>query len=135
MLGSMKTQSALTIFHFWYQKMICCFLFSYGSCSTPRSRTKRTARTQAKMICCFWLLQTTYMEEMKAGSTGPPVQLSPLSPINITRIQQFKHDDMHKFKLNISQRLARRLDHLYYANNIKNFKDSVTLALMCFFLL
>ena len=80
-LGSMKTESALTTFHFWYQKMIFRFLFSYGSCSKPRSRTKRTARTQTKIICCFWLLQTTYMAEMKAGSTGIPVQLTPLSPI------------------------------------------------------
>ena len=49
--------------------MIFTFLFSYGSCPRPRSRTKRSARTQTKIICCFWLLQT-----------GPPVQLSPLSP-------------------------------------------------------
>ena len=83
MLGSMKTESALKIFHFWYQKMIFSFLFSYGSCPGPRSRTKKTARTQTKIICCFWLLQTTYMTEMKAGSTGPPVQLTPLSPIKV----------------------------------------------------
>ena len=77
----MKTQSAFTIFHFWYQKMIFSFLFSYGSYPRPRSRTKRSVSTQTTIICCFWLLQTTYMEEMKAGSTGPPVQLTPLSPI------------------------------------------------------
>ena len=81
MLGSMTTRRAVTIFHFWYQKMIFSFLFSYGSCSRPRSRTKSSARTQTKIICCFWLLQTTQMEEMKAGSTGTPVQLTPLSPI------------------------------------------------------
>ena len=80
-LGSMKTRSTFTIFHFWYQKMIFSFLFSYGSCPRPRRRTKRSARTQAKIICCFWLLQTTYMEEIKAGSTCPPVQLTPLSPM------------------------------------------------------
>ena len=81
MLGSMKTRRAVTIFHFWYQKKIFLFSFSYGSCSRPRNRTKRSARTQTKIICCFWLLQTTHMEEMKAGSTGTPVQLTPLSPI------------------------------------------------------
>ena len=80
MLRSMKTRRAITIFHFWYQKMIFSFLFSYGSCFRPRSRTKRSAKTQTKIVCCFWLLQTTHMEEMKAGSTGPPVQLIPLSP-------------------------------------------------------
>ena len=37
---------------------------------------------KTKIICRFWLLQTTYMEEMKAGSTCPPVQLTPLSPTN-----------------------------------------------------
>ena len=35
------------------------------------------------IICCFWLLQTTYMEEMKGGSTGPPVRLTPLSPMQV----------------------------------------------------
>ena len=83
MLGSMKTRSAFTIFHFWCQKMIFSFLFSYGSCPRSRSRTKRSVRTQTKIICCFWLLQTTYMEEMKAGSTGPLVQLTLLSPIGL----------------------------------------------------
>ena len=72
----MKTRSAFTIFNFWYQKMIFSFLFSYGSCPRPRS----SAKTQPKITCCFWLLQTTYMEEMKGGSTGPPVQLTLLSP-------------------------------------------------------
>ena len=81
MLGSMKTRRAITVFHFWYQKMNFSFLFSYGSCFTPRSRTKRSAKTKTKIVCCFWLLQTTHMEEVKAGSTGPPVQLTPLSPI------------------------------------------------------
>ena len=80
-LGSMKTLSAFTIFHFWYQQMIFSFLFPYGSCPRPRSITKRSAKHKLKIICCFWLLQTTYMEEMKGGSTGPPVQLTPLSPI------------------------------------------------------
>ena len=70
-LGSMKTQSVFTIFPFWYQKMIFSFLFSYGSCPRPRSRTKRSARTQTKIVCCLWVLQTTYMEEMKAGLTDP----------------------------------------------------------------
>ena len=81
MLGSMKTGRAVTIFHFWYEKMIFSFSFSYGSCFRPRSRTKRSAKTHTKIVCCFWLLQTTYMEEMKAGSTGPPVQVTPLSPM------------------------------------------------------
>ena len=75
----MKTRSAFTIFHFWYQKMIFSFLISQGSCPRPRGRTKRSVRAQTKIICCFWLLQTTYMGEMKDGSTGPPVQ--PLSPM------------------------------------------------------
>ena len=84
MLGCIKTRSAFTIFHFWYQKMIFCFLFFYGSCPGPRSRTNRSERTQTNIICCCWLLQTTYsMEVMKAGSTGTPVQLTPLSPIII----------------------------------------------------
>ena len=60
--------------------MIFSFLFSYGSCPRRRSRTKRSTRTQTKIICCFWLLQTTYMEDIKGGSSGPPVQLTPLSP-------------------------------------------------------
>ena len=80
-LGSIKTRSAFTIFHFWYQKMIFSLLFSCGSCPRSRSRTKRSVRTQTKIICCFWLLQTTYMEEIKGGSTGPPVQLTLLPPI------------------------------------------------------
>ena len=29
-------------------------------CPRPRSRTKRSARTETKIICFFWLLQTTY---------------------------------------------------------------------------
>ena len=60
--------------------MFFSFQFSYGSCPRPRSRTKRSVITQTKIICCFWLLQTTYMEGMKAGSTGPPVQMTPFSP-------------------------------------------------------
>ena len=78
MLGSMKTRRAVT--KSWFKKMIFSFPFSYGSCSRPRSRNKSSARTQTKIIYCFWLLQTTHMEEMKAGSTGTPVQLTPLSP-------------------------------------------------------
>ena len=77
-LGSMKTRRAVTIFHFWYKKMIFSFLFYYGSCSRLRSRSKRSARAQTKIFSCFWLLQTTHMEEMKARSTGTPVQLTPL---------------------------------------------------------
>ena len=57
------------------------FLFSYGSCPRRRSRTKKSVRTQTKITCGFWLLQTTYMEEIKGGSSCPPVQLTPLSPI------------------------------------------------------
>ena len=65
------------------------FLFSYGSSFRPRSRTKRSAKTQTKIVCCLWLLQTTHMEEMKAGSTGPPVQLTPLSPMSDLSICYF----------------------------------------------
>ena len=72
----MKPQSTFTVFNFWFQKIIFAFLFSYGSCFRPRSRTKRSARKQTKIICCFWLLQTTNMEEIKGGSSGPPVQTS-----------------------------------------------------------
>ena len=60
--------------------MIFSFLFSYGSCPRPSRKTKRSVRTQPKILCCFWLLQTTYPEEMKDVSTGPPVQLTLLSP-------------------------------------------------------
>ena len=77
-LVSMKTRRALTIFLFCYQKMIFSFLFYYGSCSRLRSRSKRSARAQTKIFSSLWLLQTTHMEEMKAGSTGTPVQLTPL---------------------------------------------------------
>ena len=41
--------------------------------------SKRSERTQTKILGCFWLLQITNMEEIKAGSSGPPVQLTPLS--------------------------------------------------------
>ena len=83
---SMKTRSAFTVFHFWYQKMTFTFLFSYGSCPRPRDRTKRSTRTQTKIVCCFWLLQTIYIDEMKAGSTGPPVQLTPLFPTRFPKM-------------------------------------------------
>ena len=89
MLGSMKTQSSFTVFNFWYQKMNFSFLFSYGSCPRRRSRTKKSARTQTKIICGFWLLQTTHTEEIKGGLSGPPVQLNPLSP---TCMCQFCHE-------------------------------------------
>ena len=61
-------------FHFGIKKSDFSFLISYGSYPRLRSTTKRSART--KIIYCFWLLQTAYMEEMKAGSADPPVQLT-----------------------------------------------------------
>ena len=81
MLGSIKTGRVVTIFHFWYQKIILSSYFLMVNVVDQEVGQKRSARTQTKIICCFWLLQTTHMEEMKAGSTGPPVQLTPLSPI------------------------------------------------------
>ena len=68
--------------------MISAFLFFYSSCPRPRSRTKRSATTRTKIICCFLLLQTTYTKEMKAGSTGPALpyrQVSFLNPIYTCR--------------------------------------------------
>ena len=67
----MKTLSAFTIFHFWCPKMIVSFLFSYGSCPRPRSRAKWSARTQTKITSGSYKQHRLYMEEMKAGSTGP----------------------------------------------------------------
>ena len=81
MLGFLKSQSANN-FSLLVSKTDFSLLFSYGSCPRPRSRSKRSARTQ--IVCC-WLLQITYMVEMKAGSTAPPVQLIPLSPTFLTR--------------------------------------------------
>ena len=59
-------------------------LISHGSCPDQEVGPKGKQEHKLKFyVCCFWLLQTTCMEEMKAGSTGPPVQLTPLSPTSI----------------------------------------------------
>ena len=81
MLGSLKSQSANN-FSLLVSKTDFSLLFAYGSCPRRRNRTKRSARTQ---ILWCWLLQITYMEEMKPGSTALPVQLIPLSPTFLTR--------------------------------------------------
>ena len=76
----MKTRSVFNNFSLLVTKNEFFLLIFYSSCPRPRRRTKRSVRTQTKIICCFWLLQATNMKEMNAGSTGPPVQLTPLSP-------------------------------------------------------
>ena len=80
----MKTRNAFTIFHFWYQKMIFPSNFLMVHVLDQEVGPKGLQEKQTKIVCCFWLLQTTYMEEMKAGSTSPPVQLTPLSPTRLS---------------------------------------------------
>ena len=109
--------------------MIFSFLFFNGSCCRPRSRTKRSARTQSKIIRCFWLLQTTHMEEMKAGSTGPPVQLTPLSPILKYCYTLLDYKSVIQISFISNRKYSYKLSAIISSGNISNQSPSLLCSL------
>ena len=109
--------------------MIFSLLFSYGSCCRPRCRTKKSARTQSKIIRCFWLLQTTHMEEIKAGSTGPPVQLTPLSPILKYCYTLLDYKSVIQISFVSNRKYSYKLSAIISSGNISNQSPSLLCSL------